>query len=57
MPKVNPIKTSEYPTPAQRPLNSVLSNEKLRQTFGVKLASWESALDDVLKEISGQQEK
>ena len=47
-PSVNPIKTSEYPTPAKRPLNSVLSNEKLQQRFGVELASWESALDEVL---------
>lgn len=49
---VNPIKTSEYPTPAKRPLNSVLSNEKLQQRFGVKLAIWQSALDEVLAEIA-----
>lgn len=54
-PAVNPIKTSEYPTPAKRPLNSVLSNEKLYRTFGVRLASWQSALDEVLKSISDQQ--
>jgi dTDP-4-dehydrorhamnose reductase len=54
-PAVNPIKTSEYPTPAKRPLNSVLSNEKLQQRFGVRLASWQSALDQVLKAISDQQ--
>jgi dTDP-4-dehydrorhamnose reductase len=54
-PAVNPIKTSEYPTPAKRPLNSVLSNEKLQQRFGVRLASWQSALDRVLKAISDQQ--
>ena len=52
---VNPIKTSEYPTPAKRPLNSVLSNEKLHGRFKVKLSSWESALDRVLTTISGQQ--
>jgi dTDP-4-dehydrorhamnose reductase len=54
-PTVNPIKTSEYPTPAKRPLNSVLSNEKLQQRFGVRLANWQSALDEVLKAISAQQ--
>jgi dTDP-4-dehydrorhamnose reductase len=53
-PSVNPIKTSEYPTPAKRPLNSVLSNEKLQQRFGVKLASWESALDEVLALVGGR---
>jgi len=53
-PAVNPIKTSEYRTPAKRPLNSLLSNEKLERTFGVRLAGWQSALDEVLKTISSQ---
>lgn len=56
-PAVSPIKTSEYPTPAKRPLNSVLSNEKLQQRFGVRLASWQSALDEVLRAISAQQSR
>jgi dTDP-4-dehydrorhamnose reductase len=51
-PTVNPIKTSEYPTPAKRPLNSVLSNEKLQQRFGLSLKEWQAALDDVLKAIA-----
>lgn len=54
-PTVNPIKTSEYPTPAKRPLNSVLSNEKLQQKFGVSPANWESALEEVLASISRHQ--
>jgi dTDP-4-dehydrorhamnose reductase len=53
-PVVNPIATSAYPTPAKRPLNSVLSNEKLARTFGVRLAPWETALDEVLKAIPAQ---
>ena len=53
-PTVNPISASEYPTPAKRPRNSVLSNEKLQRTFGVHLASWESALDEVLTEIAAK---
>jgi len=51
-PSVNPIATSEYPTPANRPLNSVLSSEKLHLRFGVQLASWESALEEVIAEIA-----
>lgn len=54
-PTVNPIPTSQYPTPAKRPLNSVLSNEKLLRRLGVKLLDWESALDQVLAEIAAQQ--
>jgi dTDP-4-dehydrorhamnose reductase len=50
-PTVNPIATSDYPTPAKRPLNSVLSNEKLGLQFGLQLADWKSALDEVIAEI------
>jgi dTDP-4-dehydrorhamnose reductase len=53
-PTVNPIATSAYPTPAKRPQNSILSNEKLNRRFGVTLAPWERALDDVLAAISEQ---
>jgi dTDP-4-dehydrorhamnose reductase len=50
-PKVSPIATSDYPTPAKRPQNSVLSNDKLQRTFNVHLAPWQSALDEVLAAI------
>jgi dTDP-4-dehydrorhamnose reductase len=51
-PKVNPIATSDYPTPAKRPQNSVLSNDKLQRTFKVRLSPWKSALDEVLAAIA-----
>jgi dTDP-4-dehydrorhamnose reductase len=54
-PKVNPIPSSDYPTPAKRPLNSVLSNDKLHHRFGLSLLSWELALDQVLAQIAAQQ--
>jgi dTDP-4-dehydrorhamnose reductase len=54
-PRVNAIATSDYPTPAKRPHNSVLSNEKLHRRFGVALASWEAALDEVLAGIAARQ--
>lgn len=41
---IAPIPTSSYPTPAARPRNSVLSNAKLRNTFGVCLPDWNEAL-------------
>lgn len=53
-PRVNPIPTSAYPTPAKRPHNSTLSNEKLHRRFEVQLAPWESALDEVLAAISSR---
>jgi dTDP-4-dehydrorhamnose reductase len=50
-PKVKPIATRDYPTPAKRPQNSVLSNDKLQRTFNVHLAPWQSALNEVLAAI------
>ncbi len=44
VPALKAITTAEYPTPAQRPANSVLSNEKLQQTFGVRMPAWQEAL-------------
>ena len=38
------IPSSDYPTPARRPLNSRLDNAKLEQTFGLRLQDWRSAL-------------
>ena len=51
-PQLTPIPSSAYPTPARRPLNSVLSNRKLYERFGVRLASWEMALDEVMRELA-----
>lgn len=44
IPALKAITTAEYPTPAQRPANSVLSNEKLQKTFGIALPAWDTAL-------------
>jgi dTDP-4-dehydrorhamnose reductase len=46
-PMVCPIASVDYTTTAKRPRNSVLSNEKLFTRFGLRLASWETALDEV----------
>lgn len=39
-----PITSKEYPTPAQRPHNSRLSDEKLYSVFGLRFPSWQDAL-------------
>ncbi|WP_027801968.1 dTDP-4-dehydrorhamnose reductase [Paraburkholderia dilworthii] len=43
-PTVKPIPAASYPTPAARPANSRMSNDKLYATFGVKAPEWEDAL-------------
>lgn len=43
-PNVVPIPTSAYPLPAKRPAYSVLDNDKLSRTFGVRAPDWRDAL-------------
>jgi dTDP-4-dehydrorhamnose reductase len=52
VPTVMPIASAEYVTPAKRPRNSLLSNEKLHTRFGVQLAPWEAALETVLLRLA-----
>ena len=42
--RLHPIPGSDYPTPAKRPLNSRLNNDKLDRVFGVRLPDWREAL-------------
>jgi dTDP-4-dehydrorhamnose reductase len=51
-PELTPIPTESYPTPARRPRNSVLSNDKLAARFGVRLRGWEQALDEVFDALA-----
>ena len=43
--KVHPISTSDYPTPAKRPANSLLDCTKLRETFGITIPDWRDQMD------------
>jgi dTDP-4-dehydrorhamnose reductase len=47
-PRVQPIASSDYPTPARRPANSILSNDKFAHAFGFRLPTWEQQLNQVL---------
>ncbi len=42
--KVSPITTEEYPTPARRPRNSVLSNGQVQAAFGITMPDWRDQL-------------
>jgi dTDP-4-dehydrorhamnose reductase len=46
-----PIKTSEYPTAAQRPQNSRLDCTKLAKYFGLALPAWERSLAQVMEAV------
>ena len=51
MPKVEAIRTADYPTKAARPAWSVLDTTKLCETFGIALPDWQTALDEVIGEL------
>ena len=45
---VVPVASSEYPTAARRPRNSVLDNSKLERNLAVRLPTWDKGLAEVL---------
>jgi len=51
------ISTSEYPTPARRPLNSRLCTEKLEQTFRLKMPPWQAGVHRMLQELLNKEIK
>ncbi|MFD3302400.1 dTDP-4-dehydrorhamnose reductase [Aquipseudomonas alcaligenes] len=51
IPRVRPITSQEYPTPARRPLWSVLDCSKGRARLGLEPASWQEELRLVLAEL------
>ena len=48
---VQPIPTSQYPTPARRPLNSRLDTTRLRSAFDLHLPDWRVGVDRMLTEV------
>lgn len=50
--RVVPIPTSEYPTPARRPVNSRLSTAKVRREFGLAPRPWQIALDETVAALT-----
>lgn len=51
-PRVVPITTADYPTPAVRPMNSELDSARFFATFGISPASWRSGLHSVVEELA-----
>ena len=51
MPRVVPVSTEEYPTPARRPANSRLDTSALRRRWPVQLPEWEKELARILDGI------
>ncbi len=52
---INPIATSEYPTPARRPANSRLDCSKLENDFGLWMPDWQPYLERMLQLLALKQ--
>lgn len=50
---VQGIPTSDYPTPATRPANSLLSHQAIGKAYGIQPRAWQDALSDILDELIG----
>ena len=51
-PRVLPITTAEYPTPARRPAYSCLDTSSLEADFGIELPDWRDGVGKVLRELA-----
>ncbi len=52
--EVADILTSDYPTPATRPLNSRMDCQTLEQGFGIARPDWRAGLSDILNTLKEQ---
>lgn len=49
---VQPIPTSQYPTPAKRPHYSLLDKRRIKETYGVTVPDWKESLKNCIAKLS-----
>ncbi|MBQ8047684.1 MAG: dTDP-4-dehydrorhamnose reductase [Prevotella sp.] len=49
--RINPLHTSEYPTPAHRPHYSVLDKSKIKKAYNLDIPHWERSLECCIKKL------
>jgi len=50
--KVNPVPSSQYPTPARRPHYSLLDKSKIKEVYNISIPGWLESLRSCLLEIN-----
>lgn len=53
-PRLVPVATPDYPTPAARPASSRLDTGKLQRDFGIALPDWRRGISEVIAELKRQ---
>lgn len=54
--EVTRIPSSDYPTPARRPANSLLSHDAIHDAYGITPRDWCEALSNILDELIGAEQ-
>lgn len=49
---MKPITSDQYPLPAKRPRNPVMSKDKVKRILGVEMAHWKDPLRSFLVELA-----
>ena len=49
--EVNPILTQQYPTPAQRPRNTLMNKDNIAKIFNLKMINWKKSLGGYFQSI------
>jgi dTDP-4-dehydrorhamnose reductase len=49
--KLNPILSSEYPTPAKRPAFSLMDKQKIKRTFALEIPNWMDSVRTCLRSM------
>lgn len=52
--KINPIETTQYPTPAQRPHYSLLNKTKIKNEYNLEIPYWKDSLDVCLQKLGAR---
>ena len=47
--RVDPIESSQYPTPVERPFYSVLNKNNIKEKYQMEIPNWKDSLNDCFK--------